>query len=297
MGLMKITITGASGLIGSALVPALRSDGHEVLRLVRRAPAAADEARWDPRTGDVDLQALAGSEAIVHLAGVGVGDKRWTEAYKKEILDSRVDGTTTIAKAAAELDPKPSVLVSASAIGYYGDTGTQAVDEDAPKGEGFLADVVQAWESAADVASEAGIRVVHPRSGLVLSKRGGAYGRMQPLFRLGLGGRFGSGKQYWSFITMADEIAALTYLLTSDLEGPVNLTAPHPATNGEVTAALGDALHRPTLLSVPEIALKTALGELSTEVLGSTRVLPHRLEQAGFTFLHPDIATAAATLV
>jgi uncharacterized protein (TIGR01777 family) len=294
---MKIAITGASGLIGSALVPSLHGDGHDVVRLVRRAPVAADEARWDPTTGTVDVDRLAGSDAIIHLAGVGVGDKRWSEAYKHEILASRVQGTTTIARAAAAMDPPPSVLVSAAAIGYYGDTGSRAVDESAPKGEGFLADVVERWEAAADPAREAGIRVVHPRSGLVLTKEGGAYGRMQLLFRLGLGGRLGSGQQYWSFITMADEVAALTYLLTSDLEGPVNLTAPAPATNAEVTRALGAVLHRPTVLAVPSFAIRTALGEFSSEVLGSSRVIPRRLTEAGFTFQHPDIDAAAATLV
>ncbi len=293
---MKIAVTGASGLIGSALVPALRSEGHDVLRLVRRTAEAPDEVSWDPARGTVDAEGLAGTDAVVHLAGVGVGDHRWTDAYKREILDSRVDGTTTIAHAVAALDPKPAVLLSASAIGYYGDTGDRPVDESAPRGEGFLAGVVEAWEGAAEAARAAGIRVVHPRSGLVMARGGGAWARMLPLFRLGVGGRLGGGRQYWSFITLDDEVRALTFLLTAEVSGPVNLTAPTPATNTEVTAAMGSALHRPTLLPVPAFALKAVLGEFSSEVLGSARVLPHALQAAGFEFHHADIRSAAATL-
>ena len=293
---MKIAVTGASGLIGTALVPALRRDGHQVLRLVRRPAQAPDEVTWDPTRQTVDLGGLAGTQAVVHLAGVGVGDKRWTDAYKAQILSSRVLGTRTIARAIARMDPPASVLVSASAIGFYGDTGDRPVDESAPPGSGFLAEVVQAWEAAADEAREAGVRVVHPRSGLVMSRNGGAWGRMLPLFRLGVGGRLGSGRQYWSFITLADELRALTFLLESGLSGPVNLTAPHPVTNAELTRAMGRALHRPTLLPVPAFALKTALGEFSTEVLGSQRVLPAALQAAGFLFEQPDIASAVATL-
>lgn len=293
---MKIAVTGASGLIGSALVPALRSEGHDVLRLVRRTADAPDEVTWDPSRGTVDAERLAGTDAVVHLAGAGVGDHRWTEAYKREILDSRVDGTSTIAHAVAALDPKPAVLLSASAIGYYGDTGDRLVDESASRGEGFLAGVVEAWEGAAEAARAAGIRVVHPRSGLVMARGGGAWARMLPLFRLGVGGRLGGGHQYWSFITLDDEVRALTFLLTADVSGPVNLTAPTPATNAEVTAAMGSALHRPTVLPVPAFALKAVLGEFSSEVLGSARVLPRVLQAAGFEFRHADIRTAAATL-
>jgi uncharacterized protein (TIGR01777 family) len=293
---MKIAITGASGLIGTALVPFLRADGHEVLRLVRRPATAPDEVSWDPRAGTVDMAGLAGVDAVIHLAGVGVGDKRWSDSYKAEILGSRVDGTTTIAHAVATLDPKPAVLISASAIGYYGDTGDRAVDESAAKGEGFLADVVAAWEAAADEARAAGVRVVHPRTGLVMARKGGAWGRLLPLVRLGVGGRLGNGRQYWSFITLADELRALAFLLTADLSGPVNLTAPTPATNAQVTKAMGHQLHRPTVLAVPAIALKTVLGEFSSEVLGSARVLPSALLAAGFSYQHPDIDTAVTTL-
>jgi len=293
---MKIAVTGASGLIGTALVPALRRDGHQVLRLVRSPAHAPDEVTWNPAEDSIDHAPLAGTHAVIHLAGAGVGDHRWTDAYKAQILNSRVQGTRTIAHAAATLDPPPSVLVCASAIGFYGDTGDRPVDESAPAGTGFLADVVQQWEAAANEARTTGVRVVHPRSGLVMSRTGGAWARMLPLFRLGLGGRLGNGRQYWSFITLADEIRALTHLLSSQLSGPVNLTAPHPVTNTELTHAMGRALHRPTVLPVPAFALKTVLGEFSTEVLSSARVLPTALQRDGFTFHHPDITSALATL-
>jgi len=293
---LRIAVTGASGLIGTALVAHLRAQGHQVLRLVRRPAGAADEMTWDPAAGRVDLGRLAGVQAVVHLAGAGVGDHRWTTAYRAVILDSRVQGTGTIARAVAELDPAPAVLVSASAIGFYGDTGDRVVDETAPRGTGFLAEVVEAWEAAAEPARAAGVRVVHPRSGLVMARSGGAWARMLPLFRLGLGGRLGNGRQYWSYITLEDEVRALTHLLDSELAGPVNLTAPNPATNAEITKAMGVALHRPALLPVPAIALKTVLGEFSSEVLGSIRVRPTRLVADGFTYRHPDLVSAVATV-
>ncbi len=293
---MKIAITGASGLIGKALVPHLRSAGHDVARLVRRPAATADEITWDPTTGYVDLTRLEGTDAVIHLAGAGVGDHRWTDAYKREILDSRVNGTHTIVKAITSLDVKPRVLVSASAIGFYGDTGSRAVDETAPAGTGFLADVVRAWEAAADPAREYGIRVVHPRTGLVVAKEGGAWARMFPLFRLGLGGKLGSGRQYWSWISLRDEVCALQFLVEQEhLSGPVNLTGPNPATNAEVTAAMGRILGRPTLLPAPAFALKAALGEFSTEVLGSARVEPAVLDNAQFRFQDPHIDDAIRT--
>ncbi|MFM7211586.1 MAG: TIGR01777 family oxidoreductase [Actinomycetota bacterium] len=292
---MKVAATGASGLIGSALVPALRARGHEVVRLVRRAPSAPDEVRWDPAAGTVDLAALQGIDAVVHLAGAGVGDKRWTEAYKKEIRDSRVQGTTTIAKAMASLDPKPRVLVCGSAIGYYGDTGDRAVTEESPQGAGFLADVVADWEASAQPAVDAGIRVAYARTGLVVSSHGGAWKRLMPIFKLGLGGKVGSGKQYWSFISLRDEVAALIALLEDDrYRGPVNLTAPNPVTNAEVTSAMGRVLGRPTVLPVPSFAIKAALGEFSQDVLGSQRVLPAVLESDGFSWSDPTIDQAIA---
>lgn len=282
---MRIAITGSSGLIGSALIPHLRSVGHEVRRLVRRPAAAQDEISWDPTAGTVDLVALAGIDAVVHLAGAGVGDHRWTDDYKREILASRVDGTGTIARAMAALEPRPRVLVSASAIGFYGDTGDRAVDETAPAGRGFLADVVQAWESAAAPAVEAGIRVVHPRTGLVVAGDGGAWAQMFPLFKRGLGGRLGNGRQWWSWISLRDEVRALLFLLEQEqLSGPVNLTSPEPRTNAEITAAMGRVLGKPTFLAVPSLALKIRLGEFSTEVLGSQRIVSGVLQSSGFAF-------------
>ena len=290
---MKVAITGASGLIGSALVPHLRARGDEVLRLVRRPATAPDEVRWDPQAGTVDLEGLAGIDAVVHLAGAGVGDHRWTDAYKREILDSRVQGTHTIVQAMTALDPRPRTLVAGSAIGGYGDTGDRAVDESAPAGTGFLADVVRAWEAAADPAQEAGIRVTHARTGLVVAKEGGAWAKLFPIFKLGLGGKLGSGRQYWSWISLRDEIKALTYLLDNEsMVGPVNLTGPAPATNAEVTSAMGTVLGRPTLFPVPAFALKTVLGEFSTEILSSARVIPAVLESSDFSWEDPTVESA-----
>jgi uncharacterized protein (TIGR01777 family) len=249
--------------------------------------------RWDPRSGDVDLAGLAGVDGIIHLAGAGVGDKRWSDSYKAEILDSRVQGTTTIARAAAALDPRPSVLVCGSAIGYYGDTGDRFVTEESPQGAGFLADVVAQWEASAQPAVDAGIRVPFARTGLVVSSKGGAWKRLMPIFKAGIGGKIGSGSQYWSFISMRDEVAALIALFEDErYRGPVNLTAPTPVTNAEVTAAMGRVLGRPTLLPVPSFALKVALGEFSQDVLGSQRVLPTVLESDGFTWSDPTIDSA-----
>jgi uncharacterized protein (TIGR01777 family) len=293
---MRVAITGASGLIGSALVPHLRSEGHEVFRLVRRSATAPDEISWDPATGAVDLAAMQGVEGVIHLAGAGVGDHRWSDAYKKEILDSRVNGTNTIVRAMTQLDPKPRVLVSGSAIGWYGDTADREVDESAPAGAGFLAEVVQAWEAATEPAHEAGIRVVHARTGLVVAKSGGAWARMFPLFNLGVGGKLGSGKQYWSWVSLRDEVNALAFCLTNEsVSGAVNITGPTPHTNAEVTKVMGKVMGRPTLLPVPAIALNIALGEFSSEVLGSTRVLPRVLETCGFTWQDPTIEDAIRT--
>lgn len=286
----RIAVTGASGLIGTALTRALADDGHEVVRLVRRAPLKKDEVRWDPKEGYVDTAGLAGCDALVNLAGAGIGDHRWTDAYKRELRDSRVLGTATLAAAAAALDEPPRVFLSASAMGYYGDTGQRAVDESAPHGEGFLPSLCVEWEGAAAAAQDAGIRTVIARNGLVVAREGGAWGRMFPLFKAGLGGRLGNGRQYWSFISLHDEVAALRHLLDrDDLSGPFNLTAPDPLTNREVTAAMGRVLHRPTLFTAPEPALRIVLGEMAGDVLGSQRVLPTRLLESGFQFAFPGI--------
>ncbi|MFB7215711.1 TIGR01777 family oxidoreductase [Streptomyces sp. NPDC056255] len=289
----RIAVTGASGLIGAALVRSLRADGHEVVRLVRHPARAGDEVEWDPKRGYVDVAGLVGCDAVVHLAGAGVGDHRWTAAYKREIRDSRVLGTEAIAEAVASLDVPPKVLLSGSAIGYYGDTGDRAVDEGAPAGEGFLPSVCVEWEAATAPAEEAGVRTVHARTGLVVAREGGAWGRLFPLFRAGLGGRLGDGRQYWSFIALHDEVAALRHILdTESLSGPVNLTGPDPVTNREVTAAMGRVLRRPTLFTAPAPALRIALGDFAEDVLASQRVLPGQLLDSGFVFAFPGIDAA-----
>ncbi|MEU2431708.1 TIGR01777 family oxidoreductase [Streptomyces sp. NPDC007861] len=300
---MRIAVTGSSGLIGTALVRSLTAGGtsraegseerHEVVRLVRRAARGADEVEWDPARQYVDAAGLDGCDAVVHLAGAGVGDHRWTEAYKKELRDSRVLGTAAIAEAVASLETPPRVLVCGTAVGYYGDTGDRAVDESAPPGAGFLASLCEEWEAAAAPAEEAGIRVAFARTGLVVAREGGAWGRLFPIFRAGLGGRLGNGRQYWSYISLHDEVAALRHIVdTAELSGPVNLTAPTPLTNREVTEAMGRVLRRPTPFAVPRFALRVALGEFAEDVLGSQRVLPKKLLDSGFTFAHPSIDAA-----
>ena len=290
---MRIAVTGSTGLIGSALVGHLRAEGHTVQRLVRRDAIAPDEVRWNPATGEVDLQALAGVDAVIHLAGAGVGDKRWTRKYKSAILNSRLLGTETIARAVAEL--KPKVFISASAIGFYGETGDRAVDEKDRAGDDFLAAVCRQWEKASQLAGD--VRTVNIRTGLVLEPTGGALGKMLPLFKFGLGGKMGSGKQWWSWITLHDELRAITHLLTSELSGPVDLTSPNPVTNREFTASLAQALHRPALFPVPGFALKIVLGGFSTEILGSKKVLPTALLADGFTFDYPHVINALNALV
>ncbi|MFD5585974.1 TIGR01777 family oxidoreductase [Streptomyces sp. NPDC014802] len=289
----RIAVAGASGLIGSALVRSLTAEGHHVVRLVRREPAGPDEARWDPERSFVDTAALEGCDAVVNLAGAGIGDRRWTDAYKALVRSSRVGGTRTLARAVASLDRPPRVFVNGSAIGIYGDTGDRPVDEDAAPGTGFLPELCVEWEAATEPARAAGVRTVLPRTGLVVSRAGGAWGRLFPLFLAGLGGRLGSGRQYWSYIALHDEVAAIRHLMDrADLSGPFNLTAPQPVTNRQVTEAMGRVLHRPTLLSVPAPALRLALGEMAGDVLGSQRVLPTRLLQSGFTFAFPGIEDA-----
>jgi uncharacterized protein (TIGR01777 family) len=289
---MRIVMSGASGFLGQHLVRRLRSEGHHVLRLVRRQSNAEDEASWDPARGVLDPAVLSGTDAVINLSGAGVGDQRWTAAYRKTIRDSRVDATTTIATAMASADPRPSVLLNASGIHYYGDTGEHAVDEDSPGGGGYFPEVCQAWESATNPAAEAGVRVVRLRTGLVLAASAGLLKPMLPLFRLGLGGRLGSGKQYMSWISLPDWIGAAMFLLGQEISGPVNVTAPHPETNADFTRALGEAVGRPAVLPVPSPALRLAIGGFAEEALASLRVLPGVLTRAGYRFEHPELGPA-----
>ena len=296
---MIVVVTGSSGLIGSALVTNLRAAGHEVRRLVRRQPSGADEFSWDPARHDIDGRALDGADAVVNLAGAGIGDRRWSEDYKDLVRRSRLDSTTTLVDAITARSDRPGVLLQGSAVGWYGDTGEDAVDETAPAGAGFLAELVRQWEAAAQPAADAGVRVVRLRTGVVLSADGGALGKVLPLFKAGLGGRLGSGRQWMSWIALPDQIAAMRFLLDNpDIDGPVNVTAPEPVRNRDYTKAIGRAVHRPALALVPPIALRAALGGFADEgVLVSQRVLPARLEAAGFSFTYDDVDAALRALV
>lgn len=292
---MRIAVTGASGLIGSALVRSLDRDRIGVVRLVRRPPASAAELSWDPAAADgaVDPALLAGLDAVVHLSGAPIAGGRWTAARKRELRASRIGSTSALVTALRRASQPPPVLLVASAIGWYGDTGHREADENAPNGSGFLAELVRDWEAASQPAQDAGIRVVNLRTGIVLSRRGGMLRQLSLPFRLGLGARIGPGTQYLSWISLADHIRACRFLLNAQqLSGPVNITAPKPVTNAEFTAALAGALHRPALLSLPAPLLRGALGEVAGELLASYRIRPARLEQAGFTFRHPQIEAA-----
>jgi uncharacterized protein len=293
---MKVAVTGSSGLIGSALVRSLRADGHDVLRLVRRTPRMLDEHRWEPGHHRIPPGLLDDVDGVVNLAGVGVADHRWTAKHKRNVLASRVDSTTTVSQALADAatrtPDRERVLLSASAVGWYGDTGNRVVDETAPAGTDFLARVCVDWEAATAPAADAGVRVATLRTGLVLA-RGGLLGRLLPLFRLGLGGRLGSGRQYMPWISLRDEVHAIRFLLTAPVSGPVNLTGPTPVTNAEFTAALAAAVHRPAVLPVPGPALQLALGEFArVGVLAGQRAVPAALQAAGFQHAHPDLGSA-----
>ena len=298
---MKVVVTGSSGVVGSALCSALVAAGHTVVRLVRRPAASSSEVQWHPELGgtpvDELVAALAGVDAAVNLAGAGIGDHRWNPAYKRLLLTSRVDSTTALVTALTRLDPLPQVLISGSAYGFYGETGDTPTDEQGAPGDTFLAQLSQAWEQAAEPAAEAGIRVALARTGLVVSPTGGAFGTLIPLVKLGLAGRLGSGKQWWPFISLRDEVAAINWLLTtSEASGAYNLTAPEPCTNLAATQAMGQLLHRPTLTYTPRFALRILLGEFADELLVSSRVVPDRLQAGGFVFQDPTITAAVATL-
>jgi uncharacterized protein (TIGR01777 family) len=295
---MKIVISGASGLIGTQLVAKLSSSGHEVVRLVRRSPKAG-EIQWNPKAGTLDAAALEGADAVIHLSGAGIGDKRWTDGYRKEILDSRTATTALLANTMASLSRKPSVFLSGSAIGIYGARNDEQLTEVSTHGTGFLAEVCEQWEAAAKPAVDAGIRTVYLRTGIVLSPKGGALKKLLPLFKLGVGGKFGNGKQWQSWISIDDEIGAIEHLLTAKVSGAVNLTAPNPVTNAEFTKVLASVLKRPAIVPVPTFAPKILLGgELADALLFTgQRVIPAALNASGYNFKHTTLESAFRSLL
>ncbi|OYO10256.1 TIGR01777 family oxidoreductase [Enemella evansiae] len=297
MSIERIAIAGASGLIGTALASRLENR-FEVVRLVRRPASTTTERRWDPTAGYVEGLGLSDIDAVVNLSGAGIADRRWTASRRHELLASRLNSTRTLARLMATED-RPSVLLSGSAVGFYGNTGDREIDESAPEGEGFLADVCQRWEAATAEAVRAGVRTALLRTGLVLDRRGGFLGKQLSLFRAGLGGRLGDGSQWLPWITLADHVAACEHLLINDVSGPVNLTAPFPVTNAELTDELGRQLHRPTKLPVPLPALRLAFGDQLVEeaLLTSNRIRPAALHANGFAFRHPKLPEALAAVL
>ncbi len=298
VGDVRIAISGSTGLIGTALRARLGAEGHDVVAMVRRDPAPGDIS-WDPKAGRLDPAELAGVGAVVNLAGAGIGDHRWSDEYKREIMESRTGGTNLISEAIAARDDTPRVLLSGSAIGVYGDRGDEELSESSATGDGFLADVVRAWEASTTAAEEAGARVVHLRSGIVLSADGGALAKMLPLFKLGVGGRFGSGRQWQSWISIDDEVGAIVHLLDSALDGAVNLTAPVPVRNSEFAKTLGDVLRRPSIVPVPAFGPKLLLGSELAETLlfESQRITTSALTADGFTFAHAELEPALRVLL
>jgi len=305
---MNILVTGSSGLIGTSLTDRLLADGHSVTRLVRDTRSRPIETRitdvaWRPDRGTIDDAALDGAgpfDGVVHLAGAGIGDKRWSPARKQVVLDSRVAATRLLVATLLRLSSRPPALISASAVGFYGDRGAESLTEASSSGRGFLADLCKAWEAVAQPAAEAGVRTVLLRSGIVLSRQGGALGRQLPLFRVGLGGRTGPGDQYRSWITLEDEVGAVLHCLECpEMSGPVNATAPEPATDRELAKAIGAALHRPTVMAVPSVALRLALGrEMAEElVLAGQRVVPQALLDHGYAFAHTDVDEAVRSVL
>jgi uncharacterized protein (TIGR01777 family) len=296
---MKVLITGASGLIGSALCARLSAEGHTVIKAVRRPSTSPSVLSWDPAAGTIDAHKLEGIDAVVHLAGAGIGDKRWTPEYKQEIRDSRTKGTELIAQSIAAMSTPPSVLLSGSAIGIYGSRGDEILDETSSVADDFLAQVCVDWEKAAQPAVAAGIRTVFLRTGIVLSPKGGALKKQAPIFKLGLGGTFGSGRQWQSWISIDDEVGAIIHLLTSSVSGPVNLTAPNPVTSKEFTRTLGKVLKRPAFAKIPSFAPKALLGSelVQNLLLNGQRVTPSVLQKDGYEFVHPDLADALRDLL
>jgi uncharacterized protein (TIGR01777 family) len=290
---LTIVVSGATGLVGRVLVQRLHASGHVVRRLVRGRASEEGDIVWDPARGQLDAPSLEGTDAVVHLAGEAIAH-RWTAERKRAIRESRVSGTTLLAKTIASLERRPRVMVSASAVGFYGDRGDEPLDEASPRGRGFLADVVEVWERSADPAREAGIRVVHPRFGIVLAPDGGALERLLPIFSVGAGGRLGSGLQYMSWIARDDLLRAIEFVLVrDDVVGPANATAPTPVTNAEFSRTLGHVLHRPAVAAVPDFAAKLAYGQMAEEtLLWGQRVLPQKLLQHGFEFRWPTLEEA-----
>ncbi|MDM7831443.1 TIGR01777 family oxidoreductase [Cellulomonas edaphi] len=293
---MRVVVGGSHGFVGGALLPLLRQEGHEVLRLVRTAPRSHDEIAWDPDAGTLDPRALEGADAVINLAGVNPGSRPLTTARKRLVLSSRVRSAGLLALRLAEVADGPRVFLQASGIGAYGSRGDDVLDESEPLGDTFFAHVVREWEAATAPAEAAGVRVVHLRTGIVLGPGGGALGRLLPVLRLGLGGRLGSGQQFWPWISLLDEARAITHLLSADVRGPVNLVT-EPRRNIEVVRALASAMHRPAVVPVPAVALRIALGDFSSEVLGSIRAVPAALDAAGFTPVHADLDDAARWVV
>ncbi|MEH0938030.1 TIGR01777 family oxidoreductase [Micromonospora psammae] len=292
---MRILMAGASGFLGTRLVDRLTADGHQVARLVRRAPRTSDEHRWNPSAAQLDPAVVAGADAVVNLAGAGVGDKRWTDEYRQLIRTSRVDTTSTLAITIAGLPAadRPAVLLNSSAVGWYGNTGDRVVEEDAPAGEGFLADVCRVWEAATRPAEDAGVRVVRLRTGLPLHRDGGLLKPQLLPFKLGIAGKLGNGRQWLPWISMRDWLDATVFLLDrGDIAGPVNGVGPNPVTNAEFTRELARQLRRPAIMPIPAVALKVALGGFAQEALTSTRVLPGVLTRAHFHYHHPDLTSA-----
>lgn len=300
---MHVVLAGSHGMIGRALTAHLTQQGHRVTRLVRRPVVSPAEISWDPTAGRLDAADLRGVDAVVNLGGAGIGDRRWTAAYKQRILTSRTGPTSLLARVLADLAggadddaPGPRVLLQASAVGFYGDRGEEVLTEASAPGEGFLAGVVRAWEDATGPAEEAGVRVAHLRTGIVMSPDGGSFGKLLPLLRLGVGGPLGNGRNHWAWITLADHVRAVGHLLTSQVTGPVNLTGPEPAPQREIVRAVARELHRPAVLAVPRFALRAVVGGFADDICSSQRAVPRVLLADGFVFEHPDLASAARWL-